>query len=79
MTLKTIKISEENYRWLCSKAGEIQKELGNQVSIDRAISSLRKKRSLSDLAGLSTMTDKEAEDLNKEIRKGWKKWEQKFV
>ncbi len=73
MTSKTIKISEDNYRWLVELSGEIQKELGKPVSIDKALKTLHKGK-LSDLAGKLKMTDKEVETMSKNLSKGWKKW-----
>jgi len=78
MTLKAIKVSEENYRWLSSVAGSFQKTKGRPVSIDEALSSLRTK-DLSDLAGSWTMSDKEAAQFEKNVRDGWKKWKLKSV
>ena len=78
MTLKAIKVSEENYHWLSGMAGNFQKMKGRPVSIDEAISSLRS-RDLSDLAGTWTMTDKEATQFEKNMREGWKKWKLKSV
>jgi len=44
MTLKTIKISEENYRWLLQLAGELQKNYGRSISVDKALSELKEKK-----------------------------------
>lgn len=74
METKTIKISEANYRSICRYAGQLQKELGEQVSVDRVITVLLKKSKLSDLAGSWKMDDKEADNMIKEIRGGWKSW-----
>ena len=73
MTSKTIKISEDNYRWLVELSGEIQKELGKPVSIDKALKTLHKGK-LSDLAGSWKMSDKEANKISKNLSEGWKKW-----
>ena len=73
MTSKTIKISEDNYRWLVELSGEIQKELGKPVSIDKALKTLHKGK-LSDLAGSWKMSDKEAIKISKNLSEGWKKW-----
>lgn len=43
MGSKTIKIKEENYRWLLKIASDIQKELGRPVSFDEALSSIKNK------------------------------------
>ena len=74
MSLKAIKISDHNYRWLCTIAGEIQAEEGRPVSIDEAITIVRKGGKITDLAGSWKMSDKEAANMIKDIRRGWKKW-----
>ena len=72
---KAIKISEENYVWLSKVAGNLQMEKGKHVSIDEAISHLKGKRgSILDLAGTWDMSDKEAQDLKRTLREGWKSW-----
>ncbi len=74
MDTKTVKISETNYRWLCTYAGELQKELGEPVSIDKAITFLHKNGRIHDLAGSWKLSDKEAEDMMKHLKKGWSTW-----
>ncbi|HLC84506.1 MAG TPA: hypothetical protein VJH22_01815 [Candidatus Nanoarchaeia archaeon] len=70
MDTKTIKISEDNYRWLMGVAGEIQQREGRSISIDKALSRLRR-RPLSDLSGKWKGTDKEADEIKKKLSKGW--------
>ncbi len=81
MTSKTIKISEENYRWLLGLASELQKERGKLVSFDEAIEELKedKKGDIMELAGRWKMSDKEAKEFMKGIRKGWKRWKVQSV
>ena len=43
MGSKTIKIKEENYKWLLKTASDIQKKLGRLVSFDEALSEIKKK------------------------------------
>lgn len=77
MTSKTIKISDENYRWLLHVVSELQKRKGKLVSFDEALDNLKKgvvKGKLSDLAGSWDMDDKEADNLKKWLKKGWGKW-----
>ncbi len=74
MEAKTIKISALNYKSICEYAGEFQKQIGEPISIDRALTLLLKKDKLSDLAGSWKMNDKEAEIFLKEVKKGWSKW-----
>jgi len=72
---KAIKISEENYEWLHKLAGSLQAEKGLRVSIDDAITNLKKgKKSILDLAGSWKMSDKEANELKRSLRKGWASW-----
>ena len=78
MTLKAIKISEENYRWLSGMAGDFQKMKGRPVSIDEALTNLRS-NDIMDLAGRWVMSDEEAKSFEKDIREGWKKWKIKSV
>ncbi len=75
---KTIKVSFQTYEWLMGIAGDIQSKEGRRVSIDEAINSMRKKK-LSDLAGKWKMSEKEVKEFKKEMKKGWEKWNQKFV
>ena len=77
MTAKTIKISEENYKWLLTIQSDIQKEAGKQISFDETISILRGKNKparMSDLSGIWKISDKEAGQLKSYMRKGWSSW-----
>lgn len=69
----SIKISEENYRALCSLSGKLREKLHKPVSINEAISFLYKRKNISDLAGAWKMSDKEAEKFMSGLREGWKK------
>jgi hypothetical protein len=73
MPTKTVKISEENYKWLTSVSGQIQSKIGTAVSIDKAISVMRTE-DLKIIAGGWNISEEEAEELMKEIRMGWKRW-----
>jgi len=73
MANKAIKISEENYKWLVQLSGEMQKQQGKPVSIDKAITMMKREK-ISDLAGSWEMSDKEAETIYKKLSEGWKKW-----
>lgn len=73
MTIKSIKISESNYKWLVGLAAEFQKEIGKPISIDGALNRLHKGK-LSELANSWKMSDEEAETTFKSLTKGWKKW-----
>lgn len=75
----SIKISDENYRILCSLSGKLRDKLHKPVSINEAISFLYKRGKLSDLAGAWGMSDNEAEEFMEELKRGWKKWTLKSV
>lgn len=74
METKTIKISAHTYKDICSYAGELQKEWGEPISIDRALTTLFHKKKLSDLAGSWKMNEREAEALMKTLKRGWSSW-----
>ena len=71
MIYKTIKISEERYKWLLSLMAELQKERGKKISFDDALNDIIRDRRGNDnvmkLAGSWKMKDKEAEELIGEI------------
>ena len=73
---KAVKISDDNYRWLCEMAGALQVREGRMKTIDDALNDVKKrlKPRLSDLAGSWKMTDKEAEEMKKDLKKGWARW-----
>ena len=79
MVLKTVKMSDDNYRWLSTVAGEIQQEIGKPVSIDEAIRSLRSGRDIAKLAGSWEMTDAESKKINEDLKGAWKQWQIKSV
>ena len=79
MTTKTVKLSEENYRWLCEVAGNMQAEEKRTVSLDDALRQVKSKVSakqgkFGDLIGSWKMSDKEAKDFMRDLRRDWKKW-----
>ena len=77
-TSKTIKISEENYRWLARFAAELQRKRGDPVSFDDAVKELKVRISARDaflsVAGSWNMSDAEAAAFEKENRTLWKTW-----
>ncbi len=79
MVTKAIKVSEESYRLLCERAGSLQQELGEFVSLDRALSLTLRKTMVSDLAGSWNMTDKEKDEFLASLKKGWVLWNKKPV
>ncbi len=70
----SIKISEENYKRLCSLSGRLREKLHKPVSLNDALSFLYSKRKISDLAGTWKMSDKEVEGFMSGLKEGWKKW-----
>ena len=70
----SIKISEENYKRLCSLSGKLREQFHKPVSINEAISHLYHKTKISDLAGSWKMTDEEAKELIVNLKKSWKRW-----
>ncbi len=76
MEQKTIKIGEENYRWLIKLAAEIQKQQEKPISFNEAITELKKHKmsKLSDLAGAWKISENESKKIELTLKKGWKKW-----
>ena len=70
----SIKISEDNYRELCSLSGKLREKLHKPVSINDAISFLYKRKNISELAGAWKISDKEVQQFITELKEGWKKW-----
>ena len=74
METKTVKISTENYRRINEIAGELQKQTGKPISVDRTLTYILHMPKISDLAGMWKMSDKEAEEIFSSLRKSWKTW-----
>jgi hypothetical protein len=80
MESKSIKISKENYEWLLNIIIDIQKERKKFASFDDAINELKENncknvKNIMEFAGIwEDMTDKEAEELKRDLKKGWGKW-----
>ena len=70
----SIKISEENYKMLCSLSGKLREKLHKPVSLNEALSFLYKNRKISDLAGTWKMSDKEAEEIKRDIKRHRRSW-----
>ena len=81
MISKTVKISEGNYRWLMEVAGKLQTEEKRNVSVDEALSVVKKKLKgkPSDLAGSWNITDEEVKAMEKGLRAVWKTWKIKYA
>ena len=74
METKTIKISVENYKRIHEVAGELQKQVGRPMSVDKTLTYILHKPRISDLAGSWKLKDDEANDIGISIRKNWKTW-----
>jgi len=78
MESKVIKLSLDNYRWLSKLAADLQKEKERPVSLDEALTKVKEQKKMKvdilSAAGAWKMSDKEAEKLMKDIRKGWSAW-----
>ncbi len=77
VSFKTIKIRDETYESINVFIGELRKELKRPVSVDEALRRLlnSKKNKPSRFAGGWEMDEKEVEELKKELKDAWKKWE----
>ncbi len=75
-TMATIRVSEDIYKELNRVAGRLRQESGHPVSMDDVLAHLIKTRGLklSDFQGAWKMTDSEAEELFKSLRKLWSRW-----
>jgi len=75
-TMATIRVSEDIYKELNRVAGRLRQESGHPVSMDDVLAHLIKTRGLklSDFQGAWKMTDSEAEELFKSLRKLWSHW-----
>ena len=76
MGLKTIKISEDNYKKLNMMAGLIRTRENRPISISETLSELlvKKNSDIMRFAGSWKMTDKEFEKINEDLEKLWKNW-----
>jgi len=67
MTSKTIKISEENYKWLLRIATEVQKRKESIATFDDALIELKQKKEKGDILKLAgawkNISDKEADKI----------------
>lgn len=77
--VKTIKISDENYVWLTKIAGKLQHETGCPVSIDAAVTSLYKSRTITELAGSWKESEKQVLGTTKELKDRWKLWRLRYI
>jgi len=70
----SIKISEDNYKMLCSISGLLRSKYKRPVSLNDALSHLVKNKKVSDLAGAWKMSDKERDNILNNLKKGWNAW-----
>ncbi|MBI4163302.1 MAG: hypothetical protein HY512_00450 [Candidatus Aenigmarchaeota archaeon] len=77
MNLKTIKIGDKSYKELNRYAGLIRSKENRPVSVNEAILRLLAKNKEADImrfAGSWTMTDKEFEKIEDDLKGLWKTW-----
>ncbi len=74
--MASIRVSDEFYRELNRVAGQLRTELGRPVSMEEVLEDLLKARKLkpSDFAGAWNLSDKEADDMARGLRKFWSRW-----
>lgn len=74
---KTIKVDENTYRMLNELVGEIRSEEKRPVSINEALAKIlkeKKKRNIMDFAGSWKMSDSEAGEIKRGIKRHRKSW-----
>ena len=74
---KTIKVDENTYRMLNELVGEIRSEEKRPVSINEALAKIlkeKKKHNIMDFAGSWKMSEKEAEEIKRDIKRHRKSW-----
>ncbi|MFB6246804.1 MAG: hypothetical protein ABEI74_04405 [Candidatus Pacearchaeota archaeon] len=73
---RTIKVSEESYKWLLSLAMAISKENNRRVSFDEVLKELRDSGDEGDIMELAgkweDISDKDSKNIKEEIKKRWK-------
>lgn len=77
---KTIKVDENTYRMLNELVGEIRSKEKRPVSMNEALAKVlkeKKKKNIMDFAGSWKMSDKEAEEMKKGLKKAWPRWKPK--
>ena len=72
--LRTIKISEENYKWLLRVASDLQKKKGEKISFDDTLKELKNKKTgekkdIMALAGRWKISETDANNLIENIYK----------
>jgi hypothetical protein len=75
--MATVKVSRETYERLNELAGELRARLHRPVSIDEALDSAIKAKTLrpSDFAGTFVLSDRESEDLSEGLNGFWSRWQ----
>jgi predicted CopG family antitoxin len=74
---KTIKVDEATYRMLNELVGKIRSEEKRPVSINEALSKIlkeKKKGNIMDFAGSWEMSDKEADEIKRDIKRHRRSW-----
>ena len=75
---KTIKVDENTYRMLNELVGEIRSEEKRPVSINEALAKVlkekKRKRNIMDFAGSWDMSNKEAEEIKRDLKRHRGSW-----
>jgi hypothetical protein len=77
--VKTIKISDENYRWISKIAGQLQANWGEPVSIDRALTYTHKSKELTELAGSWELPEKHPKGTKKDLKDRWATYVKEYL
>ena len=80
--MKTIKVSEENYRRLLRVGAALQKKRGEKISFDKTLNEMFEQKpngSIMELAGSWKMSDEEWNEIKDGFDHGWKKWKHRSV
>lgn len=75
--MATVKVSKETYERLNELAGELRARLRRPVSMDEVLDSTMKARNPrpSDFAGTFVMTDREVNEISRELSRFWSRWQ----
>lgn len=77
---KTVKVDEGTYKMLNELVGELRLEKQRPVSMNEALKKImkeKKKRNIMDFAGSWMMSDKEADNMKRSLKKAWSSWKPK--
>ncbi|MGI0078336.1 MAG: hypothetical protein ACRECH_01795 [Nitrososphaerales archaeon] len=74
--MATVKVSDQTYRKLNELAGKLRSRLGRPVSVQEALDlAMRQgKPKPADYSGSWLMTDEEGKEIERGLKKGWRRW-----